>query len=79
VHIAVLPDSGQTARARCTQFEAVPDNYEHYRYLDCDGLQDVQSVRVVVTAAGDEAAIIIRDYYPMFSIVRLPPQIGVAE
>jgi hypothetical protein len=60
------------ASAVCEPNTLSPQTLEHYWSVTCNHLDGAESVRVSVTAINAAAVVRIRDYYPMFSIVRRP-------
>ena len=53
----------------CSQFTAAPGDPLHYRYVDCARLDGLSSVRIRL-AAIVPTVVVVRDYYPLFSIIR---------
>jgi hypothetical protein len=53
----------------CSQFTVSTLDSMHYRYIDCVGLARVRSVRIALRPI-TPAVITVRDYYPLFTIVR---------
>lgn len=73
VRVSGVPGGkGVAGRAQCTTFDIDPAAQSHYRTIDCDGLEGVDAIELVVSSASAGASALVRDYYPMFSIVRLP-------
>ncbi len=56
----------------CSQFTSSHFDALHYRYVECTGIERTESVRLRVTAA-QPTRLVIRDYYPLFSVVRTAP------
>ena len=71
VQLAGTIDGGG-ALAHCEPGVLSVQTVEHYWSVTCGDLEGAEAVRLSVTALNGAAVVRIRDYYPMFSIVRRP-------
>jgi hypothetical protein len=62
-------DAAGAVIASCSQFTSSYLDALHYRYVECAAVDRIESLRLRLTAL-QPTRLVIRDYYPMFSIVR---------
>ena len=72
IHVTALPDAGHVSAAvHCSAIDISSQTIEHYWHVDCDGLTGVEAIQLSVAATGKDATVVVRDYYPMFTTVRV--------
>jgi hypothetical protein len=73
VRISAVSDAARAhAAVRCSSADVSSQTIEHYWYVDCGALEGADAIRLTVTALDTDATVVLRDYYPMFSVVRVP-------
>lgn len=72
IHVTALPDASHVSAAvHCSAIDLSSQTIEHYWHVDCDGLNGVEAIQLSVAATGKDATVVVRDYYPMFTTVRV--------
>lgn len=65
-------DAAGNVIASCSQFTSSHFDAQHYRYVECAAIDRIESLHLRITAA-QPTRLVIRDYYPLFSVVRTAP------
>jgi hypothetical protein len=72
IRVTARPDAAHASAAlHCSTIDLSSQTIEHYWHVDCDGLSGVEAIQLSVAAAGKDATVVVRDYYPMFTTVRV--------
>ncbi len=71
IQVSAVTDAAHAnAPVSCTPVNVSSQTIQHYWYVDCDHLDGVEAIHLSIAATAPDTSVVVRDYYPMFSIIR---------